>query len=139
MSDTFNLARFLEAQGHCYDRALAELKAGSKTTHWMWFIFPQFDGLGNSSRTKLYAIKSREEAEEYWQHPVLGERLRECFGALLPHRGRTALEIMGSPDDMKLRSSATLFYLVTQAPLCKQVLDRFYGGKLDERTVDLLG
>src|SRR5690242_1980431 len=103
-SDPFDLARFTSAQEAAYDRALAELRSGDKRSHWMWFIFPQVDGLGFSSTAKHYAIKSIDEAREYLSHPVLGARLRECAEAVLAVKGRSAFEIFGSPDDLKLKS-----------------------------------
>src|SRR5947208_7328407 len=107
--DPFDLQRFVEAQAGDHDRALAEVKSGRKRSHWMWYIFPQIDGLGFSSMSKQYAIKSLAEAEAYLRHPVLGPRLVEIAGAALGVEGRSALDIFGSPDDMKLRSCATLF------------------------------
>src|SRR5579872_5863827 len=112
--DPHDLNRFVQAQTGVYDRALAEIRSGKKRSHWMWFIFPQFDGLGFSSTSKHYAIKSIAEAKAYLSHPVLGPRLVECAEAALSVQGRTAHEIFGSPDDMKLRSCATLFANVAQ-------------------------
>src|SRR5258708_26296422 len=103
-----DLDRFLDAQAGVYDRALAEIKGGRKRSHWMWFIFPQFDGLGFSATSKRYAIKSLAEAEAYLRHPVLGPRLTACAEAALGVEGRTAYEVFGSPDDVKLSSCATL-------------------------------
>ncbi len=137
--DPFDLARFVAAQAGSYARALGELKAGRKTTHWMWFIFPQVAGLGTSSMAQKYAIGSRAEAEAYLAHPVLGPRLIECAQALLSVTGRTASEIMGSPDDLKLRSSMTLFRAIAGSALPFQiVLDRYYAGQPDERTLEIL-
>src|SRR5436305_1227395 len=102
--DPHNLNRFVQAQVDDYEQALAEIRSGRKQSHWMWYIFPQFDGLGFSSTSKRYAIKSIAEAEAYLAHPVLGPRLQECAEAALRVEGRTASEIFGSPDDMKLRS-----------------------------------
>jgi uncharacterized protein (DUF1810 family) len=135
----FDLARFLEAQDGVYERALGELKAGRKLTHWMWFVFPQVTGLGTSLMARKYAIGSRAEAEAYLAHPVLGPRLIACAEALLSVTGRTVTEIMGSPDDVKLRSSMTLFAAVAgpRAPF-KAVLDRYHAGRADERTVEFL-
>ena len=138
-SDPFNLKRFLEAQTDDYATALAELEAGKKTSHWMWYIFPQFDGLGHSSMSKRYAIKSVEEAKAYLAHPVLGPRLLECAKAILGVEGRSAYEIMNSPDDAKLQSCATLFASVSPAgSVFQQILDKYYGGKSDEQTLRLL-
>lgn len=138
MTDSHNLERFVRAQASAYDRALQELHDGKKRSHWMWYVFPQFQGLGSSSFARLYAIKSREEAAAYLAHPVLGARLRECAEALLAHRGRTAREILGSPDDLKLRSSATLFAEVDGSGVFEQVLGQFFGGASDEQTSALL-
>src|SRR4051794_19669738 len=106
--DPHNLARFVTAQEPVYDQALAELNAARKTSHWMWFIFPQLAGLGHSPTAQHYAIKSREEAQAYLTHPTLGPRLIECANALLPHQNKSATQILGTPDDLKLNSSATL-------------------------------
>ena len=138
-NDPFNLSRFLEAQEDDYSRAIAELSAGEKTSHWMWYIFPQFDGLGGSSMSKRYAIKSIEEAKAYLAHPVLGLRLLECAGTLVALEGRTAFEILRSPDDAKLRSCATLFASVSSAgSVFQQVIDKYYDGKPDDATLRLL-
>ena len=137
--DPFNLARFVSAQEGVYKRALAEIRAGDKRTHWMWFIFPQIDGLGFSSTAKLYAIKSPEEARQYLAHPVLGPRLRECAEAVLAVEGRSAFDIFGSPDDLKLKSSMTLFEtLAGQDAVFGQVLDKYYDGERDTRTLEIL-
>ena len=139
--DPYNLARFLEAQaGGAYERALAELRAGHKRTHWMWFIFPQIAGLGVSARAQRYAIGSLDEVRAYLAHPVLGPRLVECAEALLALEGRhTAVEILGYPDDLKLCSSATLFQQALPAGSAFQrLLERYFGGRPDERTLALL-
>src|SRR5689334_5126168 len=115
MSVGYDLARFLHAQEHDYQQALAEIRSGRKRSHWMWYIFPQFDGLGFSATSKHYAIKSIAEADAYLRHPILGPRLVESLEAVLNVEGRSAIEIFGSPDDMKLRSSATLFASVSPA------------------------
>ena len=125
--DPHDLDRFVLAQADDYERALAEIRAGRKRSHWMWYIFPQFDGLGFSSMSRRYAIRSLAEARAYLDHPVLGPRLVECAEAALGVEGRSAPEIFGSPDDMKLRSCATLFASVTPAgfglrPAARQVL-----------------
>ena len=136
----YDLDRFLEAQGHVYPGVLEELRRGRKTGHWMWFIFPQVTGLGQSATSQFYAIASREEARAYLDHPVLGPRLRECAGAVLEIAGRTAEEIFGSIDAMKLRSSMTLFHRVApDEPVFAQVLERYYGGVADDATDALLG
>src|SRR5262249_35732941 len=112
--DPFCLARFLQAQEGVYETALSEIRRGDKRTHWMWYIFPQFAGLGFSSTSRRYAITSLEEAEAYLTHPVLGRRLVECAEAALDVQGNSAEEIFGSPDDLKLRSCATLFASVSE-------------------------
>ena len=138
--DPHDLNRFVQAQAGVYDRALAEIRSGRKRSHWMWFIFPQFDGLGFSSTSKHYALKSIAEAKAYLSHPVLGPRLMECAGAALSVQGRTAHEIFGSPDDLKLRSCATLFASVSQpGSVFDQLLDKYYQGERDSKTLHLLG
>jgi uncharacterized protein (DUF1810 family) len=137
--DPFDLRRFIDAQKDIYDDALEELRSGRKRTHWMWFIFPQIDGLGHSSTAKYYAIKSSEEAREYLNHPVLGKRLLECAGAVLAVEGRSVSEIFGYPDDMKLKSSMTLFE--SQAgpdSVFARVLDKYFHGERDMRTLQML-
>jgi uncharacterized protein (DUF1810 family) len=135
---TSGLDRFVEAQDGVYDDALAELTTGRKRTHWMWFIFPQIAGLGSSPTAQFYAIASLDEAKAYLAHPVLGPRLRECARALLAVDGRSAHDIFGYPDDLKLRSSMTLFARAADDPAPFQaVLDRFYDGP-DPRTLALL-
>jgi len=139
-SDPFSLSRFVEAQEQNYDQALAEIKSGRKRSHWMWYVFPQLDGLAFSSTSKHYAIKSLDEARAYLQHPVLGPRLLDCADALLQIQGRTAYQIFGSPDDLKLKSSATLFAHVSPAgSVFHQVLAKYYRGGADEKTLQLLG
>ena len=134
-----DLQRFLDAQDDTYTDALAELTVGEKRTHWMWFIFPQVAGLGNSPMAVRYAINSREEAQAYLNHPVLGSRLRECATALLGVQSRTANEIMGFPDDLKLKSSMTLFAALPNTDLVfSQVLGRYYQCEQDEKTVQIL-
>lgn len=139
--DPHNLQRFVEAQDadHTYDDALAEIRAGYKQSHWMWFIFPQFRGLGFSSMSQRYAIQSLDEARAYLNHPVLGPRLVTCAEAALQVEGKSALQIFGSPDDMKLRSSATLFAQVsTVGSVFHQLLQKFFDDTLDDRTLHLL-
>jgi len=137
--DPFNLARFTSAQEAVYDRALAEIRRGDKRSHWMWFIFPQIDGLGFSSTTKHYAIKSPEEARQYLAHPVLGPRLLACADAVLTVSGRSASDIFGSPDDQKLQSCMTLFESVAGLDsVFGRVLDKYYQGKRDQRTQEIL-
>lgn len=139
-SDPFDLDRFVSAQQAIYQQALAELKNGQKRTHWMWFIFPQLDGLGHSPTTKYYAIKSLAEARHYLNHPVLGPRLLECSEAVLVIEGRSASEIFGHPDDLKLRSSMTLFaHVAERNTVFAKVLGKYYDGERDIRTQRLLG
>jgi uncharacterized protein (DUF1810 family) len=139
--DPHDLARFLDAQADDYDRALAEIAAGRKRTHWMWYVFPQLDGLGSSSTARQYAVKSLAEAEAYLAHPVLGPRLLACAAAALGvAAGRTARDVFGSPDDLKLRSSATLFARVSPpGSAFHRLLDRYFGGQPDAKTLQLLG
>ncbi len=138
--DPDDLNRFTSAQQGIYDRVLAELRAGLKRSHWMWFIFPQIDGLGHSPTTRRYAIKSLNEARKYLGHPVLGARLVETAEAVLGVSGRSASDIFGHPDDMKLQSSMTLFALVTgPGSVFERVLEKYYQGKRDARTLQILG
>ena len=135
-----DLKRFLEAQETDYAIALAEIKRGRKQSHWMWYIFPQIAGLGFSSTSKFYAIKDRAEAESYLAHPVLGMRLIEISNAALEVEGKTANQIFGSPDDVKLKSSMTLFGALEQTnPVFERVLDKYFNGAKDNRTLELLG
>jgi uncharacterized protein (DUF1810 family) len=139
MQDPFDLQRFVDAQNEIYVTALAELLAGRKHSHWMWFIFPQVAGLGHSPMSKRYAISGLSEAAAYLAHSVLGPRLIECCDALLSLEGITASAIFGSPDDMKLRSSMTLFALVPRAPeVFGNVLDKYFDALPDERTLHIL-
>jgi uncharacterized protein (DUF1810 family) len=139
MAESFDLTRFVDAQARNYDDALAELRAGRKTSHWMWYVFPQVAGLGFSPMAQTYAIGSLAEARAYLAHPVLGPRLRDCVAALLAVQGRTAHEILGSPDDLKLRSSLTLFAeAAPDEPLFEAALGRYFAGERDERTLQLL-
>ncbi|MGX7896946.1 DUF1810 domain-containing protein [Tsuneonella sp. HG222] len=133
------LGRFVEAQQAVYDNALAELRAGSKRGHWIWFVFPQIAGLGRTSTAQLYAIADMAEAEAYLRHPLLAPRLMECAAALLPWAGRKSAEaILGPVDALKLRSSMTLFEAAGGDPVFAQVIDAFYRGERDQRTLDLL-
>lgn len=134
----YTLNRFLTAQERSYDAALAEIKAGRKRTHWMWYIFPQIAGLGMSSTAQYYSIQDRLEAEEYMAHPVLGARLLEISRALLTLESSDATAVMGYPDDLKLRSCMTLFAQVSDDPVFEAVLDKFFGGHPDSRTLALL-
>lgn len=138
--DPFQLERFVKAQEDDFEYALAEIKAGEKRSHWIWYIFPQIDGLAFSSTSKYYAIKSLDEARAYLAHPVLGPRLLSCAEAVLNVQHRSAAEIFGFPDDMKVRSCATLFACVVPAPsVFDRILDKYYGGERDPRTLALLG
>ncbi len=142
VDDPHDLNRFVQAQEGVYDQALAEIRSGRKRSHWMWYIFPQFDGLGpvRPPDYKHYAIKSIAEAKAYLSHPVLGPRLVECAEAALSVQGRTAYEIFGSPDDKKLRSCATLFASVSQpGSVFDRLLDKYYQGERDSKTLRLLG
>lgn len=133
------LARFLEAQNHTYLKALSEIRSGKKTSHWMWYVFPQLKGLGKSDMAQFYGIESLKEAEDYLAHPVLGKHLVAISDALLAIEGRTANEIFGSPDDLKLCSSMTLFAAAANAhPVFQAVLEKYYGGRYDSSTRLLL-
>ncbi len=138
MSDPFDLNRFVSAQEPLYAQALAELQRGHKVSHWMWFVFPQIAGLGSSAMAQRYAISGLEEARAYLANPVLGARLRECCEALLGVEGKSAYEILGSPDDMKLKSSMTLFDFVEPGSVFAEVLAKYYQSQRDERTLELL-
>jgi len=144
VSDSYDLARFIDGQARCYARVLQELAAGAKTSHWMWFIFPQLKGLGASATAHRFGLAGLGEAQAYLAHPLLGARLRDCTRALLAVEGRTAHEIFGSPDDLKLRSCLTLF---TQAAgtapapadlIFGAALLKYYRGEQDPRTLELL-
>jgi uncharacterized protein (DUF1810 family) len=138
-NDPHNLHRFLTAQDEDYEFAIEELRRGKKESHWIWYVFPQVAGLGSSSMAQDYAIASREEAVAYLDHPILSRRLQECCEALLPHRDSKIEDIMGFPDDLKLRSSLTLFASVSATPkMFQTVLDTFYGGQTDEKTIAFL-
>jgi len=138
--DPYLLDRFVRAQADDYAQALAEVRGGRKRSHWMWYVFPQLDGLGFSSTARFYAIKSLDEARAYLAHPVLGARLRECAEAALGVEGRSAFDIFGSPDDMKLRSCATLFVCVSPSgSVFHRLLEKFYDGEPDRKTLRLLG
>ena len=138
--DPYDLQRFIQAQDADYDRALLEIKRGRKRSHWMWYIFPQFEGLGFSATSRRYSIKSTEEAVAYLAHPVLGPRLKECAEAVLDVEGRSAHEIFGSPDDMKLRSCATLFACVSPAAsVFHRLLDKYFESRQDPKTLGLIG
>lgn len=138
--DGYDLGRFLKAQESSYENVLSELQTGRKRSHWMWFIFPQIDGLGRSDTAKYYAIKSVEEARAYLNHPRLGKRLLLCAETLLGLDNRTASAIFGYPDDLKLRSSMTLFARVAEPDsVFERVIDIYFHGQRDARTLELLG
>ncbi len=134
-ADPFDLARFVDAQAANFDDALAELVEGRKRTHWMWYVFPQIAGLGTSAMAQRFAIASADEARAYLAHPLLGPRLVTCAQAVLAHAGTPARAIMGMPDDLKLRSSATLFARVSPpGSVFHRLLDAFFGGEGDPLT-----
>jgi uncharacterized protein (DUF1810 family) len=137
--DPHDLGRFVRAQEGVYAQALAEIRSGRKRTHWMWFVFPQLDGLGSSPTARLYAIKTLDEARAYLDHPVLGHRLHECVEAALQVEGRSALEIFGFPDDLKLRSCATLFgSLLPPSSPFDRLLQKYFPDGPDAKTLQLL-
>jgi uncharacterized protein (DUF1810 family) len=139
-NDPHNLDRFVLVQEDNYARALDEIRGGQKRSHWMWYVFPQYNGLGHSSMSKRYSIKSVAEAEAYLRHPILGPRLLECCEAALGVEGRSAVEIFGSPDDMKLKSCATLFARVSSAgSVFDRLLNKYFEGGRDDRTLRLMG
>ena len=139
MADPYDLQRFVDAQDPVYQRVCAELRNGRKDTHWMWFIFPQIRGLGSSSTAAAFAIESREEAEAYLAHPVLGPRLRECTGLVNQVEGRSAEQIFGYPDVLKFRSSMTLFAsAASDNQIFQDALEKYFGGEPDPRTLKLL-
>jgi uncharacterized protein (DUF1810 family) len=139
MNSDNTINRFLSAQLNIYPQVLKELQNGQKTSHWMWFIFPQIEGLGQSSTAKYYSIKSIDETKQYLAHPILGKRLLECSSILLNINGKTVEEILGYPDNLKLKSSMTLFNLI--APEHKgfaEVLKKYFSGEEDQRTISIL-
>jgi len=139
-ADPYDLERFVAAQDPVWDRVRAELARGRKASHWMWFVFPQLAGLGSSSTARAYAVSGLDEAQAYLAHPVLGPRLREAAELAAAVEGRTASEVFGYPDDLKLRSSMTLFARAApRDPVFTAVLDRYFGGDPDPRTLELLG
>ncbi len=138
MADPFDLQRFVDAQAPVYAQVRAELAAGRKASHWMWFVFPQLKGLGFSAMAQHYGIASIAEARAYWEHPVLGARLAECTELVLAVAGRSAHEIFGSPDDLKFRSCMTLFAEATAEPQFRSALTKFFDGRADEATLRLL-
>jgi uncharacterized protein (DUF1810 family) len=137
--DRHDLARFVAAQARDYESAISEIRSGRKRTHWMWYIFPQLAGLGVSATSMKYAIKSVGEAEAYLRHPVLGVRLTESMGAVLELQGLSASEVFGSPDDLKLRSCATLFAAISPPDsVFREVLNQYFAGAADGETLRLL-
>ena len=137
MSDQFNLERFVEAQEGVYEQACAELRAGRKRSHWMWFVFPQIRGLGSSPTAVRFAISGMEEARAYLEHPVLGPRLREYTGIVVGVEGRSVEEIFGYPDDLKFHSSMTLFAKATaEAGVFGKSLEKYFGGAMDRGTLE---
>lgn len=136
---SYDLNRFITAQERSYDAALSEIRSGRKRTHWMWYIFPQIEGLGRSSTAQYYAISDLQEAKEYYAHPVLGPRLVEISEALLSLDGDNATTVMGYPDDLKLKSSMTLFAIASGNPVFTKVLDKYFDGRQDRWTVKNLG
>ncbi len=139
MDDPYSLERFVDAQAPVYRRVVAELQSGRKESHWMWFIFPQIKGLGSSAMAIQFAIASRGEAQAYLDHPILGPRLRECTLLVIAAPGRSIEEILGYPDDLKFRSSMTLFASVAaDSKDFTDALDKFYGGKADPATLERL-
>lgn len=132
------IERFIKAQEKSYDCALQEIKNGRKRSHWMWYVFPQIKGLGHSTTAQYYAIQNRAEAEDYLAHPLLSSRLLEITGELLKLKTSDADAVFGWPDDQKLKSSMTLFYMVSNDQVFKQVLDKFFGGELDDVTANQL-
>ena len=138
-NDPFNLQRFVDAQAPVYDQVLHELTDGHKTSHWMWFVFPQIRGLGFSPMSVRYAISGRDEAAAYDAHPLLGPRLHECTALVNAVEAKTALQVLGPPDDLKFRSCVTLFAACAAEPaVFHEALEKFFGGKVDERTLALL-
>lgn len=138
--DPYDLQRFVDAQDGVYEAVLEELRSGAKRSHWMWFIFPQVRGLGHSSMSVRFGIGSRDEAVAYLHHPILGPRLRECTSLVLAIEGRSSREIFGSIDEMKFRSSMTLFARVAgDETLFEDALKKYSGGAEDERTLEILG
>jgi uncharacterized protein (DUF1810 family) len=137
-----DLVRFLDAQSDVHDEVTKELTEGRKQTHWMWYVFPQLEGLGHSSMSQRYATRDLDQARRYLAHPLLGSRLRRDVRLVMSHKGRSALDILGSPDDLKFQSCLTLFAEATSddsdQALFKQALDQFYGGQADPRTMELL-
>jgi len=140
MTDPYTLQRFIEAQDGCYELVLRELSAGQKLSHWMWFIFPQVTGLGETATSRKFAISSRDEAKAYWEHPILGARLRACTQLVMGLQGRTAEQVFGYPDYLKFRSCMTLFEAAAPDPtLFRAALLKYFDGVADQRTLAILG
>lgn len=139
MNDTYNLQRFLDAQSRAYEWALQEIKNGQKQSHWVWYIFPQLKGFGRSYNSEYYGISGLEEARAYYNHPVLGRRLIEITEVLLGHSEKSAREILSPIDARKVRSCMTLFWVASGNPLFKTVIDTFYEGKMDGKTINKTG
>lgn len=136
MEDRFDLSRFVHAQASVHEQVVAELRAGRKRTHWMWFVFPQLAGLGHSAMAQRYAISSLDEARAYLEHPVLGARLRECSALVLGVPGKTVHEIFGSPDDLKFHSSMTLFHRAApDEAVFGECLRKYFAGQDDPLTL----
>ncbi|WP_294958478.1 DUF1810 domain-containing protein [uncultured Flavobacterium sp.] len=139
MNPDDGIERYLSAQQHIFQQALEEIEKGKKQSHWMWFVFPQIRGLGFTEYNVYYGLKDLQEAKAYLDHPVLGKRLEEITNAILKLENKTALEILGKPDERKLKSCMTLFSLLPDAPDCfEQVLEKYYGGEKDENTLQIL-
>lgn len=139
MTDKFNLNRFLDAQENIYESALFEIKRGNKSSHWMWYVFPQYKGLGYSSTSKKYAITCIEEASMYFNHPILGRRLIEITNAFLNIENKSAYEILGDPDYLKMKSCMTLFnYIQSESKVFSQVINKYYSGLECSRTISQL-
>jgi len=139
MADPYNLERFVQAQNPVYSQVCAELAAGLKTSHWIWFVFPQLKGLGHSAIAQHFGVTSKAEAEAYWQHTLLGARLKECAELVLAVEGRTALQIFGAPDDLKFHSSLTLFaQAAPDEPVFQRALTKYFDGEGDVGTLERL-
>ena len=139
MTISFNLQRFIDAQTYDYERALHEIRNGHKQSHWVWYIFPQLKGFGHSYNSEYYGISGLDEAKAYYNHPVLGSRLIEITKALLEHRCKSAQDILSPIDARKVRSSISLFWLASNNPLFKDVIDVFYEGSMDSKTINKVG
>jgi uncharacterized protein (DUF1810 family) len=139
MNDPYNLQRFVDAQSGCFEQACEELTQGRKSSHWMWFIFPQIKGLGHSEMSATFGISSKDEAQAYLSHPILGPRLRKCVQLVNRINARSLKEIFGSPDDLKFRSSMTLFAHIAEDPkIFSDALNKYCGGESDPATLERL-